>query len=297
MAEPTIGVFIATPGRASLLRTLYSISQQRLIPGDDILVVGDGYNEGTAEIVKAFGPPFRYLFTPPTRDWGHTQANFGIEVIRGDYINIQDDDDIYAPRAFDEMREAIKQADGKPILARVRTPHLGLLWSSPGHETLLDGHCLIAPNIKSKIGRYDEQYDGDQRYIDNTLRNFDGIVWLDKVLTLTRPKWTLFPQLISQGPDYWGWVFKYDGRNRAGELQLVRNPETGQMWAGFEIETGLPIAYFLEIIEFACWAAQHDLWTWVPREWVSVLEQRGFKPHLEKDDKVEMVHDWPPTFY
>lgn len=188
--KPTIGVFIPTPGRKSLARTVWSIYTQRLIPGDQVVIVGDGYDKWTDDFVSRFGPPFEYLPTPQTRDWGHTQCNIGMRKLQTTVGVAQDDDDIFAPRAFEEIRRNAINFDDKPILARVKTPSFDVLWSTP-IDTLLDGHCLIYPN-NGKLGTWDSAYDGDQRYIRSTLEHYDTVVWLDKVISLTRPKWKLW---------------------------------------------------------------------------------------------------------
>ena len=106
MSLPTIGVYIPTAGRDSLRRTLHSISQQRLIPGDEVLVIGDGPVPSAEALCKEFGEPFRYLEGPHTSDWGHSQANMALHNghMSADLLVAQDDDDIFLPRAFEAIR-------------------------------------------------------------------------------------------------------------------------------------------------------------------------------------------------
>ncbi len=131
--QATIGIMIATPGRKSLYRTLHSILYQNA-PIEDVLVVGDGFHEPTAELVEsvaAMGLPCRYVATEKTRDWGHSQLNYALKHVRGTYISYQDDDDCYLPRALTEMAKLVSEFETPRVLiGRVKTPRFGLQSSS-----------------------------------------------------------------------------------------------------------------------------------------------------------------------
>lgn len=252
-----IGIVIATPGRASLFRTLYSIAYQK--EGiHDVLVVGDGPCPIAAEIVEAFGPPFRYMEGPKTRDYGHTQLNLGFMEVRGEYLTYQDDDDIYVPRAFEEMCSIIRVFDEPhPFCGRIVTPKLGLLWALPGDDAILDGHCLVTPNVKTKIGSMWPQYNGDQAYLHNTLRCYDHVTWCDRIWTLTRPKWKLFPVRYG-GAGHWTYKFHVDNGGvpgRLADLTLTLEERDCAMLATLEGREPDCI-YYPEVVEFAAFAAQ-----------------------------------------
>lgn len=325
----TIGVVIATPGRKSILRTLQSISYQGLIPGDDILIVGDGHHEPTAKLIEAMGPPFRYMATKQTRTWGHDQINYGLKRVGGDVLVLQDDDDIFAPRAFDEVRKLAARFPNAPILGRVKTPFLGILWSTPDTQTQLDGHCIVVPNNKEKMGFFTREYEGDQAWIKTSLEPYESVYWADRVWTITRSQWKLYPHKLTpamhdkynvhyenffrefrerldpvggegrqwQGENDWTWFF-FDGKLPVAAIKMFQVEETVRASISFVpgAEQFLP-----ELAEFAAWAGQ-GLAVWMHQkdddyEVLAALQKTGYGLHSVVDKKVEYIHDWPPKFF
>lgn len=239
---------------------------QGLIPGDDILVVGDGYHEPTKRIVEMFGPPFRYVATRQTRDWGHSQANYGLQNVKGDYIIAQDDDDIFLPRAFDEVRDIVsKFSVPHPIIGRVMTPFLGILWSAPGVEPL-DGHCLVIPNDKKKVGYFGIEYEGDQKWLRAALESYDDYTWADRIWSLTRPKFTLWPRLTKDPNtmDRCYWTFHRTDRGIWAEEPAIRlymrwdSFSDDQHWDASiqRLDKTTTLDEVEEVVQFAAWAGQ-----------------------------------------
>lgn len=327
MSRPTIGVVIATPGRKSLFNTLLSISNQGLEPGDDILVVGDGHHQPTADLVKAFGEPFRYVATRATRTWGHDQQNYGLKEVRGDVLVLQDDDDIFAPRAFDEIRKLAQRFPGQPFLGRVLTPKLGLLWDEASPKATLDGHCVVVPNDKEKLGFFTREYAGDQAWIKTSLEKYEEVYWADRVWTLTRPSWMLrafpaTPALVKKywDPDVqnftreiterldttsmlpegtWSWLFVKPGEKRP--IAMVQfMPDEERIRAAMSYQPGHEDV-LIEIAEFMAWAGQGlPVWLYVRRDDHEVIEavgKRQFDLHWQNESKAELIHEWPPTYF
>lgn len=320
----TIGVVIATRGRASILRTLQSISYQGLYKGDDILVVGDGLNAPTRDIVEVFGPPFRYIATGQTGDWGHSQVNYGIKKVGGDVVVIQDDDDIFAPRAFEQIRWLYSEHPGVPMIGRTKTPTLGLLWSEPGTKTLLDGHCLVAPNDKEKLGYFAADYSGDQCYIAKTVQHYAEINWVDRVWTLTRPTWKITPSRSpapsayadafhdefvyrlpsvegreTKGLKDWSWVFYTEDRVPPHPAAALRMFEDGdRLWATMAYCDNSVLE---DVVEFAAWAGQgRDVWFGTcadDPELIAVLVKKGFQDHMMGKKNADFVLSWPPKWF
>lgn len=332
MKQPTIGVFIPTPGRKSLARTLHSILTQRLIHGDQVVIIADGHDQWTQDLVRSLGSPFEYYPTKQTRDWGHSQCNFGMQCLKTDIGVAQDDDDIFAPRAFEEIRKAVIDFPDSPIMARVKTPSWGILWSQP--VTLpFDGHCLIYPNIKEKLGTWGSTYDGDQLYIRSTLENYSSVGWLDKVISLTRPTWKLWAQpvhgwgftdtlrrirnsckeymtnftdeiSVNQQTEWfekldhqnnWYWLF-YNDQEPIGFIGLNKRDE--KMYATYGLfpqwrGKGLG----RELVEFSLWAAQEELTIEVltsNERAIKLYQKCGFQEHWTRDGIIEMYSEWPP---
>jgi len=327
MKRPSIGVVIATPGRRSLYRTLQSIAYQGLEPGDDVLVVGDGHHQPTADLVEAFGEPFHYAATQVTRTWGHDQLNYGVKKVKGDLLIYQDDDDIFAPRAFDEIRRIATRFPGVPFLGRVKTPNLGLLWQNAAPDALLDGHCLVVPNVKEKLGYFTREYAGDQAWIKTNLDAYEEVYWADRVWTLTRPIWTLYPHLVRpaimlkygfnllllqekistllpaakerelNGPNDWCWAFFVAGEPIA-LVKMYQDEE--RMMASLACVEGQE-KHLGEIMEFIAWASQGlSVWLYLRPDdevAISIAKSKGFESHFVTTKTAELIHDWPPKFF
>lgn len=296
----TIGVAISTPGRSSLAGALDSIAYQRDYV-EDVLVVGDGYHEPTAKLCEEYvGLPVRYVATKKTRTWGHDQLNYALKHIRGDYIVVQDDDDIFVPRALTEMGRLVNEFDmPKPLIGRVMTPNHGLLWQRPDVSTCLDGHCIVVPNDKKKLGWFDPGYNGDQGYINTTLRNYAEWAWTDRIWTLTRPKWTF-------KPSPWGNRSKHDDLwmcplyfGEVGTVVMLQLDESDVIRVMLDLGGGKFTGdEYMELIEFAMYACQgKDCWLQIPEDNTVLLDAAkacNFKEHQMRQFSIEMTHDWPP---
>ena len=192
MSAPTIGVYIPTQGRESLLRTLQSITQQRLIPGDEVLVMGDGPVPAAKALCESLGPPFRYLETEQTNDWGHSQNNIAVNGgMKPDLLLAQDDDDIYLPRAFESIRQLAADFPNRLLGAHV----LGRVGLTPSNGTIgnWDGHCLIVPNDYTRTGYWAPEYEGDQFFCWSTSKLWEGAAAFGTpIISAIRPKWRLW---------------------------------------------------------------------------------------------------------
>ena len=67
---PRLSIIIPTIGRATLARTLATIAAQELLPGDEVLVIGDGPQPEAERMFQAAGLPGRYLDGPTRHNWG-----------------------------------------------------------------------------------------------------------------------------------------------------------------------------------------------------------------------------------
>ena len=306
----TLGIMISTPGRKSLWRTLHSIAYQGTAV-EDVLVVGDGFHRPTAELVEAAGPalklPVRYVATEKTRDWGHSQLNYALQHVRGDYVSYQDDDDIYCPRALTEMTKLISEFRvPMPLIGRIKTPNLGLLWQKASvTEAVLDGHCIVVPNDKRKLGWFGLGYSGDQAYIHHCLSQYKEWAWTDRVWTLTRPHWKLWPMWATEGSMSWACDLYRDQFGVPGDLiatvLLERDDTHDTFHATVNSQPYVTVTEYREIAEFLVYAGQsRDISIrYGASEGALGLGFRSanFKEHLHTDDYTELTHDWPPDFW
>lgn len=204
MVRTTIGVPVTTFGRPSLAAALASIKAQGLEPGDRVLVVFDGTPaDAYVEFVKSFGFEYVVRDRRPSAEYGHEHLNFALDELHGtvDSIVYQDDDDVFVPGAFDAIREERERHPSSLIVAQIDSFVWGKLWFTPsftqplrdGLENLsglyaLDGHCLVLPGRASVLPKMGLEYIGDQVMIQAAkLLWFNDTVWLDRVISFTRP--------------------------------------------------------------------------------------------------------------
>jgi glycosyltransferase involved in cell wall biosynthesis len=179
-----------------LRRCLESITPQ-LLPGDEIIVVGDqqdGPLPGVEALVTGMG--FHYLPYEPTHMcWGHCAINYALPYASGSHIHLNDDDDIWTPNARDLMRRATNVWPDSPLLFQFESYYARQVFWVPGYAGFLQrdyigGHCLLAPNIEGKVGRYTCVYNGDFDYVESTVNNFGGpgkAIWISEKVAIARP--------------------------------------------------------------------------------------------------------------
>jgi len=167
----------------------------QLVSGDEVIVVGDTHDgplPGVEALVNELG--FRYLsYDAGFHDFGHSQINFALEQANGTHIHINDDDDIWTPNARDLMRRATNVWPDQPLLFQFESYYARQVFWVPGYAGYLQrdyigGHCLLAPNIKGKVGRYTRVYNGDFDYVESTINNFGGsAIWISEKIAIARP--------------------------------------------------------------------------------------------------------------
>lgn len=108
MYQPTVSILIPTYNRAKYIGECLDSLLAQTIPALEIIVIDDGSEDGTAELVGTYGERVRYL--RKENGGKSTAVNVGLEEARGDFIWIFDDDDVALPDAI-ETRLAVLAAN------------------------------------------------------------------------------------------------------------------------------------------------------------------------------------------
>lgn len=200
MSRPTFSFLVPTHREDRPLRRCLDSVLPQMRPGDEVIVIGDTHDgdlPGVESLVSSYG--FTYLaLDTGFHDYGHSQLNLGLEHARGDYIHVNDDDDIWAPGAVGIMRATAANYPGRPLLFRFLS-YVGLVyWHTRGlfARNHIGGHCLVAPNLPDKVGRWSPEYSGDFDYLESTISLHGGIdsaVWCDQIVAVARPSRVLVP--------------------------------------------------------------------------------------------------------
>jgi len=173
-----ISVVIPTHNRAKLLeRALHSVQQQTHAPYE-VIVVNDGSEDQTRQLVEQKFPHYRHLYQP---NRGVSSArNLGILAARGDWIAFLDSDDEWLPGKLEAQRQ---QLSGSPDL---RISHTEEIWIRNGvrvnqmnKHKKSGGHifqrclplCVISPSsvmihrsIFDSVGLFDESLPACEDY-------------------------------------------------------------------------------------------------------------------------------------
>ncbi len=197
--RPTISFIIPTVNPLRPLRRAMDSIVRQLLPGDELIIVGDTFDGPCREAerhcgyFKDIGYNVRYLELDAGRhSWGHDQINYAYDNANGDLLCQNDDDDIWLPTTAFDIRCAAIAHPSKPLLFRFISSPDGILWKEKGlvQRDHIGGHSLVQPNIPSKIGRWTDAYSGDFDAIHACLMlygGYDSAVWIDKVIARARP--------------------------------------------------------------------------------------------------------------
>lgn len=174
---PTVSVIIPTYERAHVLgRALDSVVAQRR-PADEVLVVDDGSEDETAELVASY-PGVRYERIVHA---GVSAArNRGILLAESDWLAFLDSDDEWLPEKLDEQFAALEESPGHHLC------HTDEVWIRDGrrvnprrrhrkHGGRIFRHCLplcaISPSsvlvhrtVFEEVGMFDEDLPACEDY-------------------------------------------------------------------------------------------------------------------------------------
>lgn len=136
-----VSVVIPTYNRASLVtRAIHSVLNQTVAPRE-IIVVDDGSKDNTAEVIRAFGPPVRYV--SQVNSGVAAARNTGVRHAQGDWVAFLDSDDDWLPHKLERQLELL---DANP----------DVVWSCCNFEYLIGDRVKssgLSPVMAQKLGR------------------------------------------------------------------------------------------------------------------------------------------------
>lgn len=193
MIEDSISLIIPTIARATLANTLRSLKFQPWKGGDEIILVGDGPQPIAREFASQFKLPLKYIETvKPLKFWGHGIRNWINEnkIAKGRYLAALDDDDIWCPNTLVEIRKAINETPGYPLIFKMDWTAIGgkYLWTD---KEIRRGNVgtpmLVCPN-NDKLGRWGMgPYSGDFDFIYQTCSMYSKVIWREEIVGVIRP--------------------------------------------------------------------------------------------------------------
>jgi len=188
VSRPLFTVCIPTIGRPTLPRTLESIPA-----GVEVIVVADTHemDVGTFANVQAYTRGRCLAFDAGRHDMGSPQIDWAFRKhASGRWLLNCGDDDVYEPRAFTLMEQAISEQQGPayPLMFKVEllpnTMRGGVastfLWSDRRIERfVVTGQSFACPNDPERFG----DWENDWRFMQTTVANYGGAVdWRDELI-------------------------------------------------------------------------------------------------------------------
>jgi len=201
----SLTIIIPTIGRPTLKRVALEAMPQ-LGECDRVIVVGDGPQPEARAMIEGLDRRIVYYEYGPTKDWGHSQRNWAMRLIKSTHFMTCDDDDRMAPNALSIARKAIEENPDRPILFRMH--HEGtVLWREPVVRIQnVSTQMIVCPYVPERLGLWGLYYEGDLEFIQRTVALWPGkegaIVWKPDVIMIhgihDKPEW-------NKRVDEWQW--------------------------------------------------------------------------------------------
>jgi hypothetical protein len=208
----TFNILIATVGRPSLQRMLDSLSPQ-LEEQDCLTIVFDGHSGIPTFNLSKFNCSIQQYFEPVALgSWGHAIRNkYSTLLEKRDFVMHADDDDIYLPDVFGELRKQCVNPETLYI-ARMRGPNGYIVPEGPriieGHIGTPNGIIPYSLNIQ---GNWLPRFGGDGAFYTQLSKLSKNTEYLQTLIYQIRPSGLQsMPKIIHQiwigpkkRPDIW----------------------------------------------------------------------------------------------
>jgi hypothetical protein len=199
---PTFTVLMGVLGRPTLKASLDSIARQDRVPGDQVLVGIDTYEQGerpdVEALVRSYGEGFEVCsFDAGFHCWGTAQINLALAMIpiTGSHIFTIGDDDVFVDNAYATLRPVCAVDPLRPVLYRFMSPWREVLWDRKRMErSKISGCCIAAP--RAFVGPHPTVNAQGQPYPEHDFDWMQAILkasgrdplWLDEILVIARPE-------------------------------------------------------------------------------------------------------------
>lgn len=248
MNDMRVSVLVPTFNRANYIGECLDSLLAQTVPALEIIVIDDGSEDGTAELLKQYGPRIRYV---RKENGGKPRAvNLGLSLAQGDLVWIFDDDDVALPDAIETRLAALRD---NPRAAFVYSPHYygfdgadgrivrGRRHELPAHDPerflaqLMRGcffhlaTALVRIDVYRKIGGFDEELLSSEDY--------------DMQLRLARD----YPAALSPAPTF---VFRQHSGLRGAKTIRYSGSQRGKVFRRFDQRIGLKLRASLELGDY-----------------------------------------------
>lgn len=123
-------------------------------------------------------------------DYGQEQRNHGMTKATGEWLAFSQDDQVFEDGAAEtlfNLEPWQSERHYAPQLFRLRkwTPqNENLVWRERGTFELgmVDGDCMVVPNVQDRLGRWGAGYCGDWEFLRATAEHWGGVEWRDEVI-------------------------------------------------------------------------------------------------------------------
>jgi len=187
---PSLHILIATAGRSTLQRMVDSIVPF-LTDNDHLTIVFDGVAPSQIN-VESKGTVHIHHEPVALGFWGHGIRNKYAHLLeKTDFVMHADDDDEYAPGAFDAVRSMCTDTSTLYIMKqkRVLGERVEIIPRKPEIENgNISTQCGIIPYELNKKGEWGPFYGGDWAFYDS-IQHFAPLVFLDHILYLYNCPW------------------------------------------------------------------------------------------------------------
>src|SRR2546421_5480826 len=107
MSDPTISVVLASYNHAPYIRASIDSALSQTRPPDEVIVIDDGSSDGSWEILDQYRDRANVVFQENRGTYA--TLNAGIGLATGDWIAIQNSDDVWLPEKLENQMEIARR--------------------------------------------------------------------------------------------------------------------------------------------------------------------------------------------